>query len=235
MNTSLSSVAPEVAGRGHRLGRDDEILARLDREDARPVRAAGSTATPSTASLPAIRSRIGALFDPMPPVKTIASRRGRAVAAAAMAAAARRTNIASARAARSSPEASASRSARTSDVRPETPRSPEAMVEAVRELGGREAPVEEQPRHDARVDRAGPRPHHQALERRHAHRRLDRSTAVHSGDRAAAAQVRDDDREAQPRRGRGGRAACDVDQATDRPWNPKRRTPHSSNQRSGTG
>jgi len=98
--------------------------------DRPAVFADSSSTTPSHAASRHTRSRIGALFSPMPPVKTTASSAGSQEAAAAIPAAARAANRSSASRAAASPRAAAASSSRTSPERPETPRSPASRSSA---------------------------------------------------------------------------------------------------------
>ena len=63
------------------------------------------------------------------------------------------------------------------------------MLEAVGQLGRRDALVLDQPQQQAGVDAARPRRHHQALERREAHRGVDRASARDGGQRRARAEM----------------------------------------------
>ena len=66
---------------------------------------------------------------------------------------------------------------------------PRLMLHLLGQLLGSEATGLQQIKQDPRVDRAGSRAHHQALERGHAHGRGDGTTAVDGGHGATAAQV----------------------------------------------
>ena len=67
------------------------------------------------------------------------------------------------------------------------------LVDEVIELIGIHALDSAQIREDGRVDVAAARAHAEALERRQAHRRVNRLTALNGRDRRAAAQVTADD------------------------------------------
>ena len=68
-------------------------------------------------------------------------------------------------------------------------------VVQVRLDGRRGQPGSEHAEDDPGVDRAGPGPHHQAFERGHPHGRVHRSSPIDRRHGAAAAEVRDDERE----------------------------------------
>ena len=63
------------------------------------------------------------------------------------------------------------------------------MVERVFQFVDAEPAVAQQLEHHARIERAGTSTHHQALERRHAHRRPYRPPAIDRANGAAAAEV----------------------------------------------
>ena len=150
------------------------------------------------------------------PVKTMASIVGRVVAAAAMPAAARRTNSSIASAARASPLSLATSAAPPNVVSARRRRrSPDRRVEVRPRSRPADRPSARSMEDDPGVDRPGAGAHHQALERRHAHRRVDRPTAIDRRHRAAAAEVRDDQR-AGRRRVAPSSSACPSDGPVDR-------------------
>ena len=94
---------------------------------------------------------------------------------------------------------------------PARPCSPASRLQPVADLGERQAAVLRQPQDQARIHAARPRRHHQPLERREAHRRVDRSAVAHGGERCAGAEVAGDHAKATLRHGRElGRARARV-------------------------
>ena len=77
------------------------------------------------------------------------------------------------------------------------PRAPRARTGAPgrRRSSAAATPALSEPRDDARVDRTRARRHHEPLERREAHRRVDGPAAAHGRERRARAQVAGDDAE----------------------------------------
>ena len=78
---------------------------------------------------------------------------------------------------------------------PAEPQQPRPVLQASRDLGRRQPLLAREPEHEPRVDRPGPRRHHEALERREAHRRVDRAAAAHRRQRGAGAEVAGHDAE----------------------------------------
>src|SRR5687767_12665429 len=67
------------------------------------------------------------------------------------------------------------------------------MLECVAELVGRDTALTQEVEKRTRVDAPRASCHGNALERREPHRRVDRTSVEHRGDRAAAAEVADDE------------------------------------------
>ena len=96
--------------------------------------------------------------------------------------------------------------------RPESPCSPDSCSSAWSSSSASSAVLAQQVEERARVDRARAGGHRHALERAEAHRRVDRAAVAHGRDRAAAAEVADDEaRHA---------ARCSAAHCTERPWKP---------------
>ena len=79
-----------------------------------------------------------------------------------------------------------------SDETPETPSKPECIIERVVELIGVQAFLPQQVHEDARVNTAAAGAHHQALQRREAHRGIDAEAMAYRRHRGAVAQVGND-------------------------------------------
>jgi hypothetical protein len=70
---------------------------------------------------------------------------------------------------------------------------PRSVLERLGELALGHPGALEQPQDQPGVDTPGPRRHHQALERREAHRGVDAAAVAHGGQRGARAEVAGDD------------------------------------------
>ena len=125
----------------------------------------------------AIARRTSSRFSPTPPEKTSASRPPSAAAIAATACAMRYVKTAKP----------------SGVVEPAERGEPGLVLERVVELVGRQAALAQEVEERARVDRARAGGHRHALERAEAHRRVDRAAVEHGRDRAAAAEVADDE------------------------------------------
>ena len=90
---------------------------------------------------------------------------------------------------------------------PARPSRPGAVLERGRQLGGRHAHVLLEPEHEARIDRSRAGRHDEPVERREAHRRVDRPAAADGRQRGARAEVTADDAQPIDRAADHGRGA----------------------------
>ena len=119
------------------------------------------------------------------------------------------------------------------------PLQPRLRAPARRRARPRRPRRAQQPQQQARVERAGPRRHHQPAQRGEAHGGVHRAPAPHRRQRGAGTQVAGDHRAGRRRARPTISAARRTAYAWERPWKPYRRSAHRSvplpGQRVGAG
>ena len=158
-----------------------------------PHSASGSSRSPRHSSpWQAMARRVGE-FSPTRSVKARTSTPPMLTAMAPTAARTRSANISTARRARQLPCSAASSISAKSDDTPETPSRPEPWFRAASRSSARQAMAALDVGQDARIEGAGPRSHHQAVQGAEAHGHGDGGIAADGRRRAAAAEVAVDD------------------------------------------